>query len=127
MKIIRFEGIDSWKKARGLTKSVYMLTTQQKFSKDFGVRDQIQRASVSIMSNIAEGFDAGSDKAFVNFLRYSYRSASEVQSLLYVALDCRYIDETDFRNCFAQASETKRMIGGFIKYLKRPKQKTIIS
>ncbi len=123
MKIVQFEAIDSWKKARGLTKSVYMLTTQHEFSKDFGLRDQIQRASVSIMSNIAEGFDAGSDKAFVNFLRYSYRSASEVQSLLYVALDFRYIDETDFRNCFVQALEAKRMIGGFIKYLQQSKQK----
>lgn len=127
MKIVRFESIDSWKKARELTKAVYRITTQQKFSKDFGLRDQIQRASVSIMSNIAEGFDAGSDKTFVNFLRYSYRSASEVQSLLYIALDCKYIDETDFRNCFAQALETKRLIGGFIKYLTQSKQKIINS
>jgi four helix bundle protein len=119
MRIVRFEGIDSWKKARELTQAVYRITAQQKFSKDFGLRDQIQRASVSIMSNIAEGFDAGSDKAFVSFLRYSYRSASEVQSLLYVALDSGYIVETDFQNCFGQASETKRMIGGFIKYLKK--------
>jgi four helix bundle protein len=127
MKIVRFEGIDSWKKARGLTKSVYMLTAKQKFSKDFGLRDQIQRASVSIMSNIAEGFDAGSDKAFINFLRYSYRSASEVQSLLYVALDCEYIDEADFIKSFTEVSETKRMIGGFIKYLRQSKQKIINS
>ncbi len=119
MKIVRFEDIDSWKKGRELTKAVYRITAQQKFFKDFGLRDQIQRASVSIMSNIAEGFDSGSDKAFVSFLRYSYRSASEVQSLLYVALDSGYIVEPDFQKCFEQASEAKRMIGGFIKYLKQ--------
>ena len=119
MKIIRFENVDAWKKARELTKMVYAMTARQGFAKDFGLRDQIQRAAVSIMSNIAEGFDAGSDKAFANFLQYSYRSASEVQSLLYVALDSAYIDEPDFQNCFSQASETKRMIGGFIKYLKK--------
>ncbi len=118
MKISRFEEIESWKKARELTKAVYTTTARQKFSKDFGLRDQIQRACVSIMSNVAEGFDAGSDKGFVGFLRYAYRSASEVESLLYVAMDIGYIDQAEFKNSHEQASETKRLIGGFIKYLR---------
>ena len=82
------EEIESWKEARELTKNIYGLTARQGFSRDFGLRDQIQRASVSIMANIAEGFDSGSNKSFISFLNYTYRSASEVQSLSYVALDC---------------------------------------
>ncbi len=118
MNIRRFEEIESWKKARELTKAVYVTTARQKFSRDFGLRDQIQRACVSIMSNVAEGFDAGSDKGLVSFLRYAYRSASEVESLLYVAMDIGYIDQAEFDSCFQQASGTKRLIGGFIKYLR---------
>jgi four helix bundle protein len=118
MKIIRFENVESSKEARFLTKKIYRRSAKQAFSKDFGLRDQIQRASVSIMSNIAEGFDGGSQKAFANFLTYAYRSTSEVQSLLYVALDTEYINEPDFQGCFDQAAKTKRLIGGFIKYLR---------
>jgi four helix bundle protein len=113
LKIIRFEDIESWKEARFLTKKIYRLSSKRAFSKDFGLRDQIQRASVSIMSNIAEGFDGGSHKAFANFLTYAYRSTSEVQSLLYVALDTEYIDGLDFQSCFDQAAKAKRLIGGF--------------
>jgi four helix bundle protein len=118
MKITRFEDIESWKEARILTKKIYRLSKRQVFSRDFGLRDQIQRAAVSIMSNIAEGFDGGSHKAFANFLTYSYRSATEVQSLLYVALDSEYINESDFQDCFDQSTKAKRLIGGFIKYLR---------
>ena len=118
MKITRFEDIESWKEARILTKKIYRLSKMQVFSRDFGLRDQIQRAAVSIMSNIAEGFDGGSHKAFANFLTYSYRSATEVQSLLYVALDSEYINESDFQDCFDQSTKAKRLIGGFIKYLR---------
>ena len=119
MAIVRFEEIDSWKEARKLTKAIYTLTSESKFSRDFGLRDQVQRASVSIMSNIAEGFDGGSHKVFANFLTYAYRSSSEVQSLLYVAFDAGYIEQVEFQQCFAQASKTKQLIGGFIKYLRR--------
>jgi four helix bundle protein len=118
MKITRFEDIESWKEARELTKKIYTLTAKRQFSRDFGLRDQIQRASVSIMSNIAEGFDAGSRKTFVNFLNYAYRSASEVQSLLYTAIDSGYVTSDDFQDCFNRTSKTKRLIGGFIRYLK---------
>ena len=122
MKITCFEEIEAWKEARTLTKMVYSLTRREKFSKDFGLRDQVQRASVSVMANIAEGFDGGSDKAFVSFLNYAYRSATEVQSLLYVAADVDYIDEPDFHQGFDQALKAKRLIGGLIRYLRESRR-----
>ena len=93
MKIESFHEIESWKAARILVSKIYKLTSRNNFTKDYGLKDQIQRAAVSIMSNIAEGFDSGSARNFINFLNYSYRSASEVESLLYVALDLSYINK----------------------------------
>ena len=123
MKIERFEEIESWKKARDLTKSIYFLTRKNEFGKDYGLKDQIQRACVSIMANIAEGFDSGSKKSFIVFLRYAYRSTSEVQSLLYISLDCNYITENEFYNSMTMAGDIKNLIGGFIHYLQKNKQK----
>jgi len=119
MKIEAFEDVESWKKARELVKSIYLLTNKNPFLKDFGIKDQIQRAAVSVMSNIAEGFDSGTNKSFINFLNYSYRSASEVQSLLYVATDLKYISNQQFKELYQQLFEIKNLIGGFIKYLKK--------
>lgn len=119
MKIERFEDIESWKEGRKLTNGIYDLTVESPFSRDYGLVDQVRRASVSIMANIAEGFDAGSNKAFVNFLSFAYRSASEVQSLLYVALDRDYIGKSHFDANHEQAALTKRLIGGFMKYLRK--------
>ena len=118
MKIERFTDIESWKEARDLVRKIYTTTSRGGFSKDYGLKDQIQRASVSIMSNIAEGFDSGSNKMFANFLNYSYRSASEVESLLYVANDLKYINKEEFDNLTKQVSKIKKLTGGFIKYLK---------
>ncbi len=118
MKIKDFKDIESWKEARELVKLIYSTTSKGKFSKDFGLKDQIQRASVSIMSNIAEGFDSGSDKAFISFLNYAYRSATEVESLLYVIIDLQYINETEFKMLIEKIKKIKKLIGGFIKYLK---------
>ena len=118
MKIERFEDIDSWKAGRELTKTIYKLTSKSSFSKDFGLKDQIQRASVSITANIAEGFDSKSNKAFINFLNYSFRSASEVQSLLYAAFDLEYISNEEFDLTYSKCTEVKKLIGGFIRYLK---------
>ena len=118
MKIERFEDIDAWKKGRELTRCVYALTRKLEFSKDYGLKDQITRASVSIMNNIAEGFDGGSDAEFVRFLVYSQRSATEVMSCLYVALDNDYISSSQFESTYALAIETRNLVGGFIKYLK---------
>lgn len=122
MKIERFEDIESWKLARELTNDIYKSTKKDKFNKDYGLKDQIQRASASIMANIAEGFDSGSDKQFINFLNYAYRSSSEVQSFLYVALDQQYISDNDFNSLFSKYREIKKLIGGLIKYLSNSKK-----
>lgn len=84
MGISRFEDIQAWQMARELCKIVYMLSSDDKFSRDFGLRDQTRRAAVSIMANIAEGFDTHSNAEFIQFLYYALRSASELQSHLYI-------------------------------------------
>ena len=118
MKIDSFTDIEAWKQARLFVVNVYNIFSQGNSQKDFGFRDQIQRASVSIMSNIAEGFDSGSSKSFIQFLTYSYRSASEVESLLYVALDIHYIDVNQHNELMSQLKSIKKLIGGFIHYQK---------
>ncbi len=117
MAILRFEDIEGWQMARQLTKLIYKITNKDKFARDYGLRDQIQRASGSIMHNIAEGFDGGSNAEFVKFLRYSQRSTSEVQSELYVALDQQYISQKEFDEIYLLCSQTHSKIGGFIAYL----------
>ena len=111
--IKRFEDIQAWQEARKLVKMVYLLTDEGKFAKDFGLRDQIRRASVSIMANIAEGFDCDSHVEFARFLGIARRSAVEVQSLLYSALDVGYITEDDFKTHYAQADKVKALTGAF--------------
>jgi len=105
--IKRFEEIQAWQEARALTNQIYQLTSKGAFAKDFGLRDQIQRATISIMANIAEGFDCDSSVEFGRFLGYARRSTVEVQSLLYAANDLGYIDEKIFRECLDQAAKTK--------------------
>lgn len=119
MRIDRFEEIEGWKLARKLTLRIYGVTKEPPFSKDFGLVDQIRRASGSIMHNIAEGFDGGSNAEFIKFLRYAQRSASEVQSQLYVALDQNYVDANSFKELFDLAATAKSKVGGFIAYLQR--------
>ena len=116
--IKRFEDIEAWKAARELTQAIYRLTARGKFAKDFGLRDQIQRAAVSIMANVSEGFDSNSDDEFVRFLRYALRSGTEVQSHLYVALDQAYIDRDAFDSLYNQADKVRSIISGFIRYLR---------
>jgi len=118
VKIESFTDIEAWKQARLFVANVYNIFSQGNSQKDFGFRDQIQRASVSIMSNIAEGFDSGSSKSFIQFLTYSYRSASEVESLLFVAVDIHYIDINQHNELISQLNNIKKLIGGFIRYLK---------
>ncbi len=98
MKIEKFEDIKAWKEARILTKLIYTLTRKDLFKKDYGLKDQIQRASVSIMNNIAEGFERQSNSEFIRFLYYSKGSAGEVRSLIYIALDNEYITKIEFEN-----------------------------
>jgi four helix bundle protein len=122
MTIERFEDIEGWKLARELTRMVYSATKNPDFIKDFGLKDQIQRAAGSAMHNIAEGFDGGSDAEFTKFLRYAQRSCTEVKSQLYAALDQNYISVDEFTPIYDQANKTHHCIGGFIRYLtnKRP-------
>lgn len=118
MPIKRFEDIEAWQIARKLTQEVYAIVKSDKFSRDWGLRDQITRASSSVMHNIAEGFNSGSGKEFVRFLSYAQRSCTEVQSQLYVALDQGYIQRNRFEYIYEIAEHAKAKIGGFIKYLK---------
>jgi four helix bundle protein len=119
MRIERFEDVKAWREARELTKMVYNVTKDGTFSRDFRLRDQIRGAAGSVMHNIAEGFDAGSDVEFIRFLRYSRRSASEVQSQLYIAIDQNYFDQQQFQRIYHKAAHTKKLINGFIGYLQR--------
>ena len=119
MALIRkFEDIIAWQEARNLVKMVYKLTSIGIFSKDFGLRDQIRRASVSVMTNIAEGFDCESNIEFARFLVISRRSAVEVQSLLYTAFDIGYIDEQALKIHYEQAYKTKGLINALKRSLK---------
>jgi len=119
MQIQRFEDIEAWQLGRELTRLVYKITQQGTFVRDFGLKDQIQRASGSIMHNIAEGFDGGSNKEFIKFLRYSQRSCSEVQSELYIALDQGYINPDQFHHLYDLAARIHSKVGAFIAYLLR--------
>lgn len=121
MPIRRFEEIEGWRLARELTKRVYAVAMRGAFSKDFGLRDQITRASGSVMHNIAEGFDGGSNAEFLKFLRYSQRSCSEVQSQLYIALDQAYLTQDEFDSIYQLAAKTHAKVGGFIRYLLKTK------
>jgi four helix bundle protein len=117
MKIERFEDIEGWKAGRELSRLVYAATRQPLFAKDYGLKDQITRAAGSVMHNIAEGFDGGSNAEFIKFLRYAQRSASEVQSQLYIALDEGYISQEKFHEIYSKADYARAKIGAFIAYL----------
>src|SRR5712671_1163202 len=104
----RFEEIDAWQKARELTNAVYDCSERGAFRRDFGLRDQMRRAAVSVMSNIAEGFEREGKGEFVQFLSMAKGSAGEVEAQLYVALDEGYIDKDQFDSVKAIASSTKR-------------------
>jgi four helix bundle protein len=118
MTIIRFEDIHAWQAARELCKIVYRFTRSEKFSRDFGLVDQARRAAVSIMANIAEGFDSRSNSEFIQFLYYALRSASELQSHIYIAQDQDYISEAEFAGVYEEAARVKAMIFRFIDYLR---------
>jgi len=118
MGIERFEDIEAWKAARELTRQVYDVSAEGAFARDYGPRDQIRRASVSVMANISEGFDSQSSKAFIQFLGYALRSATEAQSHLYVALDQNYIDRAVFEELYGETVTVKNLIHGFMRYLR---------
>jgi four helix bundle protein len=119
MPIKHFEDLEVWKEARRLTRQVYRLTKDSRFSKDFGLSNQMQRAAVSIMSNIAEGFERGGNQEFSQFLYIAKGSCGEVRSQLYVALDQEYIAQKECDELLKSFRRLSVMINNFIDYLKR--------
>ena len=116
-RIERFEDIRAWQKARELVKSIYQITGKEDFARDYSLKDQIRWASISVMSNIAEGFSRQTDREFIQFLHVAKGSASEVQSQLYVALDLEYISQATFKELYELSEETVRLVSGFVRYL----------
>lgn len=115
----RFEDIEAWQTARILTREIYKYSKVGRFARDFGLRDQMRRSAISMMSNIAEGFERDGTAEFVHFLSISKGSAGELESQLYVALDQEYINEEQFRSLMQTALLTKKLIAGLMGYLRR--------
>lgn len=111
-EVSRFEALIAWQKARILTPEIYNATQQGAFAKDYGLANQIQRAAVSVMSNIAEGFERGGRGEFHQFLVIAKASCAEVRSQLYVALDIGYINQGQFNSLMELAQEVSRIVGG---------------
>jgi four helix bundle protein len=122
-RIKRFEDLESWKKARKLTNRVYEATAAGSFTRDFGLKDQIRRASISILSNIAEGFERGGDNEFLQFLAIAKGSCGEVRAQLYIAVDQGYLSQDLFERLLNNADEIGRMISGLMKYLSKSELK----
>ncbi len=116
-----FEEIGAWQKARELTNNIYAVTRQGEFARDYGLRDQIQRASVSIMSNIAEGFERSGQKEFHRFLSIAKGSAGEVRCQLYIARDQGYLNAVESDKLISMVTEASRMIAGLMAHLRRDK------
>lgn len=117
MKVKTFEDLQVLQDARTFVKSIYELTSLENFRKDYDLKDQIQRAAVSIMNNIAEGFETDNNKEFRNFLGYAKGSAGEVRSMLFVAIDLNYISKDKFDENYKQAINVITQISNFKKYL----------
>ncbi len=117
----RFEDIEAWKLARMLANRIYDVTSEAGFSRDFALRDQIRRASISVVSNIAEGYERDGDREFLQFLFVAKGSCGEVRAQLYLAHDRSYLSDDQFREIHAKAVELSRVIAGLIKYLQQSK------
>ena len=117
-KFNKFEEIQAWQKAYDVTLQIYKITAESNFAKDFGLRDQIQRAAVSIMANIAEGHGRRTNVEFANFLNIARGSTAEVQSHLYIALGLNYIDRKDFDELYQKLTEISRMTLSLAQYLR---------
>lgn len=113
----RFEDLEVWKLARHLVNLVYTVTKKDDFAKDYGLKDQVRRSSVSIMNNIAEGFECRTVKRFINYLGQAKASCGETRSVCYVALDCNYIDRVKFDELYELTTKISGKIKKFIDYL----------
>lgn len=120
MVINRFEDIEAWKEARELVKEVYTVFSG---CRDYGFKDQVQRAAISIMSNIAEGFDRGTNKEFNQFLTIARASAAEVKSLCYAAKDVNYLTDAEFNSLHHEVAKISGLINGFMQYLRKTNRK----
>ena len=118
MEVKNFEDLEIWKDARLLTKAIYRMTQDGGFAKDFALRDQIRRAAVSILSNIAEGFERGGNQEFIQFLYVAKASCGEVRSQIYVALDQSYLEQKDCEELTTSFRRLSIMISNLIDYLK---------
>lgn len=117
-KINSFEEIVAWQKARELNAEFYIITTNQSpFAKDYSLRDQMRRSSISISSNIAEGFERETTKEFIRFLYIAKASAGEFRSQLYLASDLSYISKSEFESLGVKINDISKLLSGFIKYL----------
>jgi four helix bundle protein len=116
--IRRFEDLEAWQEARNLTRLIYQLTKRKPFANDFALRDQRRRASISVMSNIAEGLERGGRREFIHFLSIARASAGEIKSQFYVALDEGYVTRAEFDQGYDVVSRTIRLLSGLIRYLK---------
>ncbi|MFO0774763.1 MAG: four helix bundle protein [Nitrospiraceae bacterium] len=125
--ISRFEDLIAWQKARALPKTMYQVTTSRKFSRDFGLSSQLQRAAVSVMANIAEGFERNRAAEFHQYLSIAKGSCAELRSHLYVAFDAGYLDLSRFDQLLGQAEEVARLVGGLCVAVQRHKQSSIDS
>jgi len=118
-KIRKFEDIESWKRARKLANEVYKVTATGSFARDFGLRDQIRRAAVSILSNIAEGFERGGDKEFLQMLSVAKGSCGETRAQLYVALDQAYISPAEFQALLDSTTKVSQLVSRLMRYLRQ--------
>ena len=116
-RVVRFEELEAWQKARELVRSIYFVTSKGAFSRDYPLGDQIRRPAVSLMSNIAEGFERGGDQEFKQFLAIAKGSAGEVRSQLYAALDAEHLTRQEFLSLRRLALESSRLIAGLMRYL----------
>jgi four helix bundle protein len=120
-----FEDLKAWKLARELVHAVYLLTNEAGFDRDWALKDQLRRAAVSSMANVAEGFERGSSQEFIRFLYMARGSAGEVRSQLYAAGDLEYIGQADFERVQKQAIGVSQIVYRFIQSLESPKIKAI--
>ncbi|MCK4473935.1 four helix bundle protein [Candidatus Parcubacteria bacterium] len=122
MKIKKFEDLNIWKLALKITKEIYDITAKKDFSKDFGLRDQIRRAIVSVSSNIVEGFEKNYNNEFIRFLKIAKGSVGEVRNQLYIALSVNYITEREFQIINKQLEDLANQVGKLISYLEKYKK-----